>query len=77
MTQLTSDKSLLARAALAKSYNETGILEGIHYYLEGERVVFTDIFHFQRGSCCDNGCRHCPYTKPRKKGNINLEESKQ
>ena len=77
MTQLTSDKSLLARVALAKSYNETGILEGIHYYLEGERVVFTDIFHFQRGSCCDNGCRHCPYTKPRKKGNINLEESKQ
>lgn len=77
MTQLTSDKSLLARAALAKSYNDTGILEGIHYYLEGERVVFTDIFHFQRGSCCDNGCRHCPYTKPRKKGNINLEESKQ
>ena len=77
MTQLTSDKSLLARAALAKSYNDTGILEGIHYYLEGERVVFTDIFHFQRGSCCDNGCRHCPYTKPRKKGNKNLEESKQ
>ena len=77
MTQLTSDKSLHARAALAKSYNDTGILEGIHYYLEGERVVFTDIFHFQRGSCCDNGCRHCPYTKPRKKGNKNLEESKQ
>ena len=77
MTQLTSDKLLLARAALVKSYNETGILEGIHYYLEGERVVFTDIFHFQRGSCCDNGCRHCPYTKPRKKVNINLEESKQ
>ena len=77
MTQLTSDKSLHARAALVKSYNDTGILEGIHYYLEGERVVFTDIFHFQRGSCCDNGCRHCPYTKPRKKGNKNLEESNQ
>ena len=77
MTQLTSDKSLLARAALVKSYNDTGILEGIHYYFEGERVVFTDIFHFQRGSCCDNGCRHCPYTKPRKKGNKNLEESNQ
>lgn len=58
-------------------YKVTGILEGIHYYLEGERVVFTDIFHFQRGSCCDNGCRHCPYTKPRKKGNKNLEESNQ
>ena len=48
-------------------------IQGIHYYLEGERVIFTSLFHFQRGQCCGNGCRHCPYTKPHKKGNIILD----
>lgn len=23
--------------------------------------VFTAAFHAARGSCCDRGCRHCPY----------------
>mgnify|MGYP003351914309 FL=1 len=45
------------------------IKPGIHYYIEGERVIFTPLFHLQRGSCCGNGCRHCPYTPKHKKGN--------
>jgi hypothetical protein len=36
-------------------------IEGIHYYLENGRVVFTELFHLQRGSCCCSKCRHCPY----------------
>lgn len=23
--------------------------------------VLTAAFHARRGSCCHNGCRHCPY----------------
>lgn len=23
--------------------------------------VFTRINHLERGSCCQSGCRHCPY----------------
>lgn len=23
--------------------------------------VFTAAYHLARGSCCDTGCRHCPY----------------
>ena len=23
--------------------------------------VFTEVYHLARGSCCDSGCRHCPY----------------
>jgi hypothetical protein len=23
--------------------------------------VFTSAFLLERGSCCDSGCRHCPY----------------
>ena len=37
--------------------------EDIHYYTEGERVIFTALAHILRGSCCGNGCKHCPYDK--------------
>ena len=23
--------------------------------------VFTAAYHADRGTCCDSGCRHCPY----------------
>lgn len=50
--------------------------EGVHYYMDGERVVFTALFHIERGSCCGNGCRHCPYDPKYKKGTINLKDKK-
>jgi uncharacterized protein DUF5522 len=25
--------------------------------------VFTAKYHAQRGTCCDSGCRHCPYVE--------------
>ena len=50
-----------------KSYKE-----GIHYYIDGERVVFTALFHIQRGQCCGNGCKHCPYEPKYRKGNVVL-----
>lgn len=46
----------------------------IHYYLEGERVVFTALFHLERGQCCGSGCRHCPYSPKHKKGNQIVNE---
>nr|WP_242692316.1 DUF5522 domain-containing protein [Aridibaculum aurantiacum] len=24
-------------------------------------MVLTEKYHLERGSCCGNGCRHCPY----------------
>jgi len=48
--------------------------EGIHYYIEGERVIFTALFHIQRGQCCGNGCRHCPYDPKYTKGKVVLSE---
>lgn len=48
--------------------------EGVHYYLEGERVIFTALFHVQRGSCCGNGCRHCAYEPDHQKGSKVLKE---
>jgi hypothetical protein len=31
------------------------------YYNEDGYVVFTEQYHLDKGSCCGNGCRHCPY----------------
>jgi Family of unknown function (DUF5522) len=45
--------------------------EGVHYYLEGDRVIFTALFHFQRGQCCGNYCRHCPFD-PKHKHNAKI-----
>jgi biotin synthase-like enzyme len=54
-------------------------IEGVQYYLENGRVVFTTLFHLQRGSCCGSKCRHCPYDPEyikgtTKKKNRNSEE---
>jgi Family of unknown function (DUF5522) len=36
--------------------------EGIdYYYNEDGYVVLTEKYHLDKGYCCGNGCRHCPY----------------
>ena len=32
-----------------------------HYYNEEGYLVFTAAYHLDRGYCCGNGCRHCPF----------------
>jgi hypothetical protein len=43
--------------------------QGRHYYLENGQIVFTELYHKQRGYCCGNICKHCPYTPKHKKDN--------
>jgi hypothetical protein len=43
------------------------------YYENGYRVM-TESYHVRRGTCCGNGCRHCPYEPSHKKGNTNLND---
>ena len=31
------------------------------YTDDSGNVVFTAEYHLKRGSCCTNGCKHCPY----------------
>jgi hypothetical protein len=40
------------------------LIEGVHYYIERGKWVFTATYHLRRGTCCDSGCRHCPYDPP-------------
>jgi hypothetical protein len=37
------------------------LVEGIDYYVEDGRWVFTEHYLRKRGHCCESGCRHCPY----------------
>jgi uncharacterized protein DUF5522/cysteine-rich CWC protein len=32
-----------------------------YYVDENGKVVFTAAYHLRRGTCCGNGCRHCPF----------------
>lgn len=41
-------------------------MEEPKYYLDNGMVVFTESFLKDRGFCCNNGCRHCPYPKTNK-----------
>ncbi|MDB5257050.1 MAG: hypothetical protein JWM14_1745 [Chitinophagaceae bacterium] len=31
------------------------------FYIENGLYVFTESYHLKRGTCCQNGCRHCPW----------------
>jgi hypothetical protein len=38
------------------------LIEGVHFYYEEHGLtVFTSVYHLEKGYCCGNGCRHCPY----------------
>ncbi|MBX7053315.1 MAG: hypothetical protein K1X36_00035 [Pyrinomonadaceae bacterium] len=37
------------------------LVEGVDYYFDGGLMVLTEHFLSNRGYCCGNGCRHCPY----------------
>ena len=37
------------------------LVEGKDFYFENGLMVLTEHYHLQRGYCCGNGCRHCPY----------------
>ena len=48
--------------------------EGIDYYLEKGKIVYTENYLKKRGTCCGSGCRHCPFDPTNSKGNKNLKE---
>ena len=56
----SSLQALLSTAAQYKD-NEKPI-EHIDYTIENDYMVFSQWYHLKRGSCCGNGCQHCPYT---------------
>ena len=39
------------------------LVEGVDYYMDGSRFVFTAAYHQKRGYCCNSKCRHCPFAR--------------
>lgn len=37
------------------------LIKDIHFYIESDNLVFTELYHITKGYCCKNGCRHCAY----------------
>ena len=48
-------------------------LEKEDYYIVDGKYVFTKTYHLKRGSCCGNGCKHCPYEPFGLKGNVKIK----
>ncbi len=49
-------EEILAAHASAMAAGEPGYIDPASGFF-----VMTARSHADRGSCCDNGCRHCPY----------------
>lgn len=43
------------------------------YYFNEEWNIMSREQLIRKGSCCGLGCTACPYSKPRKEGNTELE----
>lgn len=44
------------------------LLPSDYYYDNDGRMVMTESYHKKRGSCCGNGCLHCPYEPKHQRG---------
>lgn len=52
---------------LAKENKQEKLVEDVDYYFENSLMVLTAHFLLNRGYCCGNSCRHCPYEGTEKK----------
>ncbi|MEK6283582.1 MAG: DUF5522 domain-containing protein [Acidobacteriota bacterium] len=51
------------------------LVENKDYYLDDGLMVLTSRYLLRRGSCCDQGCRHCPYEEsPKRKTDAGSNE---
>ena len=56
-----------------KEFIRPKLLPTDFYYNEDGRMVMTESYHINRGSCCGNKCLHCPYEPRYEKGNTKLQ----
>ena len=44
-------------------YYKEQVLKIQDFYYENGYKVITEKYHLNRGYCCKNSCRHCPYER--------------
>jgi hypothetical protein len=48
------------------------------YYLDAGLMVLTARYHLRRGYCCEQACRHCPYTEePKDKSRKDVDSNEE
>ena len=57
----------MSKEEQGKAFEKTKSISQPMHYFENGMMVFTEAYHLQRGYCCGNGCRHCPYGNAGKK----------
>jgi hypothetical protein len=45
----------------ARADENKTFVEGVDFYFDDGLMVLTRRYLLDRGYCCSNGCRHCPY----------------
>lgn len=55
------DDLVYSRGLAMRSGKPKALVEGVDYYMDEGKFVFTAGYHLKRGFCCNNTCRHCPY----------------
>lgn len=47
--------------------HELAVQQGEHWYIDAQTgfMVFTELYHRERGTCCLSVCRHCPWNYER------------
>jgi hypothetical protein len=43
--------------------HQQALAQGEHWYIDAQTgfMVFTELYHKERGTCCLSACRHCPW----------------
>ncbi len=60
--KLLATKSHPELLEIAKDYATDTWVEKIDYTIEDGKYVMSAWHHLKRGGCCNNHCRHCPFT---------------
>lgn len=59
--------------------SKPSLIENLDFYFEeigGIKLkIFTEHYLLKRGFCCQNGCRHCPYSFNKKNKNNGANKS--
>ncbi|MEB3288217.1 MAG: DUF5522 domain-containing protein [Vampirovibrionales bacterium] len=52
-----------SKASYFDERHQAAIEGGLDYYIDKSTgyLVWTELYHIRRGSCCESACRHCPF----------------
>ena len=52
----------MQRETEIETETEQTFVEGLDFYFDEGMMVLTRKYLLDRGTCCDSGCRHCPFS---------------